>query len=68
MSFRVKIREGGKWREIARVDDFVEACDIYNESPLPRLLLGPVPGGIMHKQYSDNGFRYYGPDYREVVK
>lgn len=67
--YRIKVRREGKWIPVATVADFGEACDIYNSQPVPRILTGPGGDrGILHKQYSDNGFKYNGPNYREAGK
>ena len=59
MSWHIKVREGGKWTEVATYpnSDIQDCLDEYNNLPVPRMLIGA--GGIKHKQYSDNGFKYY---------
>lgn len=57
--FRVKVREeSGNWSFRIATEDADEALYLYNNSPVPRILIGPK--GIMHKQYTDNGFVYTG--------
>lgn len=65
--FRIKVRdELGKWHLYGEWDDEDKdaVLDAYNSAPTPRLLTGRLPsgrGGVIHKQYSDNGFIYRGP-------
>jgi hypothetical protein len=56
---KIKVRVNGKWTMLATDLDYDEALELYNDSPVPRMLLGAE--GIIHKQYSDNGFIYSGP-------
>ena len=58
MSWHIKVREAGKWHEVATFpeSDILDALDEYNNLPVPRMLIGA--GGIRHKQYTDNGFIY----------
>lgn len=56
--FRIKVRLDGRWVMVARGLDAVDAIDVYNDAPTPRMLIGPK--GIVHKQYSNNGFVYSG--------
>lgn len=63
--WHVKVRIDGKWTETYASPDILDTLDVYNESDVPRMLLGP--GGIRHKQYSDNGFQYR-PDWAKTDK
>jgi hypothetical protein len=56
--YRIKVRENGKWRHVEQTFELEDAIECYNEFPVPRMLIGPE--GILHKQYSDNGFVYKG--------
>ena len=55
-TFIVKIKGATKWSYFAQTMSFARALDIYNDAPTPRMLIGPK--GIMHKQYSSDGFVY----------
>ena len=56
-SFMIKVRNSAnKWIVVDHVDRFSDALDIYNSTATPRMLIGPK--GIMHKQYSNDGFVY----------
>lgn len=56
--FRIRIRENGKWTTVFTTADKWEALDKYNDSPVPKMLVAKE--GIVHKQYSENGFIYVG--------
>jgi hypothetical protein len=56
--FRIKVRVNGKWTHVEQTFELDEAIDAYNEYPVPRMLIGP--DGVIHKQYSNNGFVYKG--------
>ena len=56
--FRIKIKRDGKWVTIEKTFDQWEALDSYNGTPTPKMLT--CKKGIIHKQYSDNGFVYIG--------
>lgn len=54
--FRIKIRDRGKWITFAKTYDKYEALDIYNSAPTPKMFIAKE--GIVHRQYSDNGFLF----------
>ena len=56
--FKIKVRVSGKWIMVERCVSFEDAIEAYNDLPTPRMLIGPK--GIVHKQYSNNGFKYVG--------
>lgn len=60
MAFHIKVRENGKWHEVFASPDILETLDTYNALPVPRMLIGNngINSGVLHKQYSDNGFIY----------
>ena len=63
MLFKIKIRRENKWVIVDRTYDSGEALNMYNSSPVPRMLVVDGDGyhnKIVHKQYSDNGFIYVG--------
>lgn len=55
---RIKVRVNGKWTIIDKYmdDDKWLALDAYNGAPTPKMLISDK--GIVHKQFSDNGFIY----------
>lgn len=61
MAFHIKVRQDGHWVEVFRSVDINATLVEYNSLPVPRMLLGNngVNSGILHKQYSDNGFNYW---------
>lgn len=61
-TFIVKIKGEKKWEFFAETMSFANALDIYNAAQTPRMLIGPK--GIMHKQYSNDGF-VYRPAFRQ---
>lgn len=60
--FIIKIKGAKKWEYLAETMSFAKALDMYNEAQTPRMLIGPK--GIMHKQYSNDGF-VYRPAFRQ---
>jgi hypothetical protein len=56
--FRIKIKRDGKWTTIEKTWNKWEALDSYNGTPTPKMLT--CSKGIIHKQYSDNGFIFVG--------
>ena len=63
MLFKIKVRRDNKWVIVERTHDSNEALNMYNSSPVPRMLVVDGDGHhnkIVHKQYSDNGFLYVG--------
>jgi len=54
--FRIKVKRNGVWMTIEKTFDKWEALDNYNTTPTPKMLT--CDKGIIHKQYSDNGFIY----------
>jgi hypothetical protein len=60
MAFHIKVRQNGHWVEVFRSVDIIATLAEYNSLPVPRMLLGNngIKSGILHKQYSDNGFNY----------
>lgn len=70
MAFTVKIRtDDGRWRPIIRTESIRDALDAYNDAPVPRLIVGRRPdgyAGVLHKQYTDNGF-HYSPEWADVL-
>ena len=60
MAFHIKVRNAGKWVEVFTSPDILEALQEYNNLPVPRMLIGNngIKSGVLHKQYSDNGFVY----------
>ena len=57
---RIKVRVNGKWTVVDKFDDDDKwnALDAYNGAPVPKMLISSK--GIVHKQYTDNGFIYVG--------
>lgn len=58
--YRIKIKRNDKWVVIDKFldTDYRSAVDAYNGCPTPKMLVGSL--GIIHKQYTDNGFQYTG--------
>jgi hypothetical protein len=56
--FRIKIKREDKWVTIDKTFDKIEAIDLYNSSPTPRMLT--CDRGIIHKQYTNNKFLFLG--------
>jgi len=56
--FRIKVKRDGKWTTIEKTFDKFAAVDIYNHSPVPRMLT--CDRGIIHKQYTNNNFIFIG--------
>lgn len=58
--YRVKIKHNDKWVVIDKFHDGdrTGALAAYNGAPVPKMLIGSQ--GIIHKQYTDNGFIYTG--------
>lgn len=55
--YRIK-QKIDKWIVTATTPDWSEALDIYNSVETPKMLVGSL--GVIHKQYTDNGFIYTG--------
>lgn len=57
---RIKVKHNGKWTVIDKFadEDKWAALDAYNGAPVPKMFISDQ--GILHKQYSDNGFIYVG--------
>lgn len=60
--FRIRIRHEGTWVTIDKFhdEDKWNALAAYNNAPVPKMLISSK--GIVHKQYSDNGFIYLPKD------
>jgi hypothetical protein len=60
MAFHIKVKSEGKWVEVFKSVDILETLTEYNALPVPRMLIGNngINSGVLHKQYSDNGFMY----------
>jgi len=57
---RIKVRVNGKWTVVDKFEDEDKwnALDAYNGAPTPKMLISNA--GVVHKQYTDNGFIYVG--------
>lgn len=54
--FGVKVKVDGEWRTLANCRTAKAARRVYNEAPVPKMLVSNH--GILHKQNKDNGFSF----------
>lgn len=54
--YRVRIRVNGKWITRSTNYNYRDAVSDYNAADTPKMFIDEM--GIVHKQYTDNGFQY----------